>query len=72
MNPSEQKIFELVMKEDYEHLPLKTADAIFRYVDHSLSPNMKPNREFHTVLLRLFERAAQIKYIAAYYEQFRR
>jgi hypothetical protein len=76
MNQSEQKIFDLVMKEDYEHLPLKTPDEIFRYVDNSLIPNWnfdrKYSREFHTVLLRLFERAAQIKFTDAVVEYWRK
>jgi hypothetical protein len=75
MNPSEQQIFDFVQKEDYKHLPLKTPDEIFRYVDNSLMPNWNFERpksfEFLTVLLRLFERAAYIKFMDAVGENLR-
>jgi hypothetical protein len=76
MNPSEQQIFDFVQKEDYDHLPLETPEEIFRYVDNTLMPNWNFERpksfEFLKVLLRLFERAAYMKFTDAVFENLRK
>jgi hypothetical protein len=76
MNPSREQIFDFVQKEDYKHLPLETPDEIFPYVDNSLMPNCNFERqksfEFLKVLLRLFEKAAYMKFTDAVGENLRK